>query len=70
MALLKRSSMKTSDNGIQLIKSFESCRLQSYLDMVGVPTIAYGSLGLAVFLTALILLYLGIVAVSYNLSLS
>lgn len=34
--------MKTSQNGIDLIKQFEGCRLSAYLDAVGVPTIGYG----------------------------
>lgn len=35
--------MKTSDLGIALIKSFEGLRLKAYKDIVGVPTIGYGS---------------------------
>lgn len=31
--------------GIDLIKSFEGCKLDAYLDSVGVPTIGYGSTG-------------------------
>lgn len=34
--------MKTSYNGIALIKEFEGCRLKAYKDMVGVWTIGYG----------------------------
>ena len=34
--------MKTNDDGINLIKSFEGCRLTAYLDPVGVWTIGYG----------------------------
>lgn len=34
--------MKTSDEGIKLIQEFESCRLESYQDPVGVWTIGYG----------------------------
>ncbi len=34
--------MKTSDNGLDLIKSFEGLRLEAYLDSVGVLTIGYG----------------------------
>ena len=34
--------MKTSINGINLIKSFEGCRLDAYRDAVGVLTIGYG----------------------------
>ena len=35
--------MKVSNNCINLIKQFEGCKLTSYLDCVGVPTIGYGS---------------------------
>lgn len=35
--------MKISQAGIDLIKSFEGCRLSAYLDSVNVPTIGYGS---------------------------
>lgn len=34
--------MKISDNGLDLIKSFEGCRLEAYKDPVGVWTIGYG----------------------------
>lgn len=34
--------MKTSQRGIDLIKSFEGCVLKVYLDAVGVPTCGYG----------------------------
>ena len=34
--------MKTSSTGIELIKSFEGCRLTSYKDAAGVLTIGYG----------------------------
>lgn len=34
--------MKISNNGIDLIKSFEGLRLKAYKDSVGVPTIGYG----------------------------
>lgn len=34
--------MKTSQHGIDLIKQFEGCRLNAYMDAVGVPTIGYG----------------------------
>ena len=34
--------MKTSLNGVNLIKSFEGCRLDAYRDAVGVLTIGYG----------------------------
>lgn len=34
--------MKTSDQGIALLKDREGCRLEAYLDSVGVPTIGVG----------------------------
>ena len=34
--------MRTSTNGIELIKSFEGCKLTAYYDAVGVLTIGYG----------------------------
>ncbi len=34
--------MKTSDDGINLIKQYEGCRLDAYKDVVGVVTIGYG----------------------------
>ena len=34
--------MKISDEGIQLIKKFEGCKLEAYQDAVGIWTIAYG----------------------------
>lgn len=34
--------MKTSDNGIKLITSFEGCKLSAYQDPVGVWTIGFG----------------------------
>lgn len=34
--------MKISKNGLNLIKEFEGCRLEAYLDPAGVPTIGYG----------------------------
>lgn len=37
--------MKTSQAGVDLIKSFEGLRLDAYLDAVGVPTIGYGHTG-------------------------
>jgi lysozyme len=37
--------MNISDEGIALIKRFEGCRYETYLDMGGVPTIGYGSTG-------------------------
>jgi len=35
--------MKINNAGIQLIKSFEGCLLNAYLDSVQVPTIGYGA---------------------------
>ena len=35
--------MKISDNGLNLIKKFEGCRLTAYQDVVGVWTIGYGT---------------------------
>lgn len=37
--------MKTNQDGLSLIKSFEGLRLDAYLDSVGIPTIGYGSTG-------------------------
>lgn len=37
--------MKTSQNGIDLIKKFEGCRLTTYEDEGGLPTIGYGHTG-------------------------
>ncbi len=34
--------MQTSDKGVDLIKDREGCRLEAYLDSVGVPTIGVG----------------------------
>lgn len=34
--------MKTSQRGIELIKSFEGCKLSAYQDSVGIWTIGYG----------------------------
>lgn len=34
--------MRTSIQGINLIKRFEGCRLKVYLDPVGIPTVGYG----------------------------
>lgn len=34
--------MEYSPDGLKLTESFEGCRLQAYLDSVGVPTIGYG----------------------------
>src|ERR1035437_5676885 len=38
----KKFKMNTNDAGLDLIKSFESCRLTAYKDVVGIPTIGYG----------------------------
>jgi len=37
--------VKISQNGIELIKSFEGCVLTGYPDVGGVPTVGYGSTG-------------------------
>lgn len=37
--------MKTNQDGLRLIKTFEGLRLDAYLDSVGIPTIGYGSTG-------------------------
>lgn len=37
--------MKISQQGLQLIKSYESLELETYLDAVGVPTIGFGHTG-------------------------
>ena len=37
--------MKTSQTGIDLICSFEGCKLTSYRDIVGILTIGYGHTG-------------------------
>lgn len=34
--------MRISEKGLGLIKEFEGCRLEAYLDPAGVPTIGYG----------------------------
>lgn len=34
--------MKYSDVGLKMTEHFEGCRLEAYLDSVGVPTIGYG----------------------------
>jgi lysozyme len=34
-----------SPHGLELLKSFEGCKLVTYYDAVGVPTIGYGSTG-------------------------
>ena len=39
----KGNAMKISDNGLNLIKRFEGCRLTAYQDAVGVWTIGYGT---------------------------
>lgn len=35
--------MRTSINGINLIKKFEGCKLKAYLCPAGIPTIGYGN---------------------------
>jgi len=40
-----KEGMKTGDEGIELIKHFEGCRLEAYLCPAGVPTIGYGHTG-------------------------
>lgn len=37
--------MKLNQSGIDLIKNFESCKLNAYLDIRGIPTIGWGSTG-------------------------
>lgn len=37
--------MQYSQNGFNLTKNFESCRLTAYLDVRGVPTIGWGHTG-------------------------
>ena len=37
--------MNVDDKGIQLIKSFEGCKLEAYQDAVGIWTIGYGHTG-------------------------
>ena len=37
--------MKINDLGIELIKSFEGCRLTAYKDVVGIWTIGFGHVG-------------------------
>jgi Phage-related lysozyme (muraminidase) len=37
--------MKVSERGINLIKSFEGCKLTGYLCPAGVPTVGYGHTG-------------------------
>lgn len=34
--------MKTSQNGLKLIKEFEGCKLTVYLDPIGIPTVGVG----------------------------
>jgi lysozyme len=34
--------MECSQSGLDLIKSFESCRLEAYLDSRGIPTLGFG----------------------------
>ena len=42
---VKRDRMKTNENGKNLIKSFESCRLNAYKDATGTLTIGWGHTG-------------------------
>jgi len=35
--------MRTGQKGIELIKSFEGCKLKAYLCPAGIPTIGYGN---------------------------
>ncbi len=35
--------MRINQKGLDLIKSFEGCRLEAYLDAVNIPTIGYGT---------------------------
>lgn len=37
--------MKINDDGLELIKQFESCRLEAYQDIVGILTIGFGHTG-------------------------
>ena len=37
--------MNISDAGLELIKEFENCKLDAYLDIRGIPTIGWGSTG-------------------------
>lgn len=37
--------MVISETGINLIKEFESCQLNTYIDIAGVPTIGWGHTG-------------------------
>lgn len=37
-----KTLMKLSEHGANLIKSFESCKLQAYKDQRGIPTIGWG----------------------------
>ena len=39
---VKIERMKTNENGKNLIKSFESCRLTAYKDATGTLTIGWG----------------------------
>lgn len=42
---VKKDRMKTNENGKNLIKSFESCRLNAYKDATGTLTIGWGHTG-------------------------
>lgn len=37
--------MQLSSNGADLIKKFEGCKLEAYLDVAGIPTVGYGHTG-------------------------
>lgn len=40
--VLTVKELVTSPDGIELIKRWEGCKLEAYLDIVGIPTIGYG----------------------------
>lgn len=42
---MSSSKRSTNEAGVSLIREFEGCRLESYKDIVGVETIAYGHTG-------------------------
>lgn len=37
--------MNINEHGLKILKSFEGCKLEAYLDIVNVPTIGYGATG-------------------------
>jgi lysozyme len=41
---MANEALKTSKNGLNLIKKFEGLRLDAYLDAVQIPTIGYGTI--------------------------